>query len=639
MPDIPRGTTVIDLREGAKRISGAWNALLGRRFGPGLPLSPTTGQEEQTQGPRQYQYPVGVNTNFIPRRDGTAGTLTPFEQLRNLAALYDVAAMCIATRIEEMQGLEWAVVPKDKKRQEELQDECDAATDFMQQPDKLNKFDAWLGMLLYDLFSIDAPSIYKRLDRAGRLHALEIIDGSTIKPLLDERGRAVAYQQILYGSPASQYRREGTDAPDEELPIYAPHELIYRPRWTRTFTPYGFPPTEWIILRVNTALRKQAFDLAYFTDGNIPDMIATPPGDAKNGGNLSPEQVEQFEEWFNAMLEGNDAARRKVRFLPWNMNMKELRPFNYETILDEWMLRVTCAAYSVPPQELGFTNDVNKGTAELQEAVNQRKGLKPLANWLKKNFFNDFIQQDLAAAWGPGRPDQALSLPGQPTRPPTNPFKLVEWGWQFGDDDDKQTQAATDQIYHAIGAVSANEIRVMRFGDILDGDGPGALGITTTTPAPEEPTPHQVRDATPEPADAPPAEDAVQPAPPVAARPPEVDSRLALNGAQVQAALDIMTQVQAGQLGYEAARNALQIFFNLSPEQAERLLAAGADGLTVTEKLAKASTANGLGDDDPLIAVKGEQAEALKGKLLEYFGGLQQRIESDPPRSGGDNAT
>lgn len=468
MPTIPRGTKVIDLREAATRIKGAWDALAGRRFGPGTPLTPSTGQEEQTRGPRQYQYPVQVNTNLTPRREDPRANLTPFEQLRNLAALYDVAAMCIGARIEEIQGLPWAVVARDKKRQTELEDECNAAADFFKKPDRLNGFSAWIGMLLYELFTIDAPTIYKRPDRAGRLYGLEIVDGSTIKPLLDDRGRTLAYQQILYGNPASQYRRDGADAPDEELPIFAPHELIYRPRWTRAFTPYGFPPTEWIIIRVNTALRKQSFDLAYFTDGNIPDMIAFPPEEK-----LSPVQVEQFEEWFNAVLEGSDTARRKIRFLPWAANLKELRPFSYETVLDEWMLRVTCAAYATPPQELGFTNDVNKGTAEMQEAVNERRGLKPLAKWLKTEFFDGFIQGDIAGSYAGYRQGTAVSYPGRPTRPPTNPFKLLEWRWLFGDSDDQLTVAQSDQIYHQIGAVSSDEVRVLRFGDELDGPAPG----------------------------------------------------------------------------------------------------------------------------------------------------------------------
>lgn len=468
MPTIPPGTKVIDLREAAQRVRNAWASLQGRRFGPGTPLQPSTSAEEQTGGPRRFQYPVGVNTVISPRREQPG--LTPFEQLRHLASLYDVAAMCIAVRIEELQGMPWALVAKDKKQQRALQGEADAVAEFFAQPDKLNDFSAWIGMLLYDLFSIDALTLYKRPDRSGRLYGLEVVDGSTIKPLLDERGRTLAYQQILHGAPASQYRRPEADSPDEQMPVFAPHELVYRPRWTRSFTPYGFPPSEWIILRVNTALRKQSFDLAYFTDGNIPDMIGSPPDDRT----LNPEQVSEFETWFNAVLEGDDAARRKVRFVPWNMNLKELRPFSYETKLDEWMLKVTCSAFGVPPQELGFTNDVNRATAEMQEAVNNRRGLKPLAGWLKQ-MFDRFTQVDLAESWQPQPGNTSISLPGQPTRRPTNPFKQLEWQWQFGDDEDELTQARTDEIYTNIGVVSPDEVRALRFGDTLDGAAPGSL--------------------------------------------------------------------------------------------------------------------------------------------------------------------
>jgi len=463
MPTIPPGTAVIDMREAAQRVRNAWASLQGRRFGPGTPLQPSPNTEEQTEGPRQFQYPVGINTVITPRRE-QPGLLTPFEQLRHLASLYDVAAMCIAVRIEELQGMPWSAVARNKKLQNSLQGEADAVAAFFAHPDKLNDFSAWIGMILYELFSIDALTLYKHPDRAGRLHSLEVVDGSTIKPLLDERGRTVEYQQILHGAPASQYHRPEADAPDEKLPTFAPHELVYRPRWTRSFTPYGFPPTEWVILRINTALRKQSFDLAYFTDGNIPDMIGSPPDDRT----LNPQQVSEFETWFNAVLEGDDAARRKVRFVPWNMNLKELRPFSYETALDEWMLKITCSAFGVPPQELGFTNDVNKATAELQEAVNDRRGLRPLTMWLKQ-MLDRFIQSDLAESW---QPRQIISLPGQATRPAQNPFKLLEWQWQFGDDEDRLTQAQTDQIYLSAGVVSPNEIRAMRFGDTLDGAAP-----------------------------------------------------------------------------------------------------------------------------------------------------------------------
>ena len=95
-------------------------------------------------------------------------TLAPFAQFRNLARLYPPAAICIRTRIEEFQGLGWAVVAKDKRRQAALQPVCDALQAFWAMPDRQNEFASWLAMALRDVFEIDALALYPRRDRAGR---------------------------------------------------------------------------------------------------------------------------------------------------------------------------------------------------------------------------------------------------------------------------------------------------------------------------------------------------------------------------------------------------------------------------------------------------------------------------------------
>jgi len=464
MPDV-KNVQTRDLSTWAGRIGAAWNLLLGRDFGPGVPLRPRTDvdSKEQTEGPRQWQYPFGINMQFLPRRESIQ--LTPFEQLRNLATLYDVAAMCIAVRIEELQGMNWSVVTKDKKQQAARQRECDEVFAWWSKPDKVNTFDAWLGMALYEMFSIDALTLYRRPNQAGGLYGLDVVDGSTIKPLLDDRGRTMAYQQILYGYPFSEYHRPDVT---EDWPVFGRHELIYQPRWPRTFTPYGFPPTEWIIIRVNQAIRKQAFDLAYFTDGNIPDMIATMPNDA-TGPRYDPKQVADFEEWFNAVMAGNDAERRKVRFIPWAANFTPLKEFVYQTELDYWMLRITCAAYGTVPSELGFTDTVNKASSEMQEAVNERRGLRPLTNWLKRVIFDPVIQQDLE----PVRLNVAVSRPGFPTATAVSPLASLEMQWNFGEQDDRLSTAQVDAIYLDRGVVSEDDVRTLRFGDQLDGAAPG----------------------------------------------------------------------------------------------------------------------------------------------------------------------
>lgn len=444
---------------------GSTTTLGERDFGPLQPLQPRYGPDspEVKGGPRQFQYPVGSNIIVFPRQDYP--DLTPFDQLRNLATSYDVSSMCIGVRIEQVQGMGWSIVAKDKRKQRDYAEACEEATKFFRKPDGVNPFETWVGMAIREHLVTDALSVYPQKSRGGRLLGLQIIDGTSLKPLIDDRGITRAYQQVLYGYPFSQYNRS-TVPEDERLPIFAPYELMYLPRFPSVYSPYGSPPTEWIIIRVNQALRKQLSDLAYWTEGNIPEMIASLGSDNVT---LDAEKVEEFESYFNDLLAGNIAARRRIKFIPWQAQLQELRPFSHDPTLDEWMLRVTCAAYSVPPQELGFTDDVNRATAELQEAVNERRGLKPLVTWLKTAILDEAIQN-----WFEVKPrnGKAISLPGTPTRPVVSPFSQIEWSWSFGDKVDMQVQANTDQTYISAGVLDKNEVRAMRFGGVVEGDAP-----------------------------------------------------------------------------------------------------------------------------------------------------------------------
>jgi len=461
MPNPPPGVQAIDLSYTVARLADRFlgTKLQSRAFGPGIPLTPTVPTIDQLQ-PRQFQYPVSWNTQLSPRRE--YGGLTPFEQLRSLAAMFDVAALCIATRIEELQGLPFQIVARNKKQQAAEQGTCDSLMTWWDKPDRVQDFSAWLGMLLYELFSIDALTLFPKMDRGGGLWGLEVIDGSSIKPLLDARGQTAAYQQILYGTPWSNYERSAPDADDDDFASFSPEELIYRPRWTRSFTPYGFPPTEWIIIRVNTALRKQTFDLGHFTDSNIPAAILSPPD-----GLMQPEQVAAFEQWWNAKLQGDELARQRIVFLPWKGTLTPMNQLSeggrYESSLDEWMLKITCAAFGVPPSEIGFTDDVNKATSSGQENITYRRGLGPLTTWLKRTVFDPAIQSP-----------QYLNQP------------QLEWRWDFGESEDRKVDAETDKVYFDAGAVSSDELRRLRYPD-LDGPAPGVMAAPPAFGAPSPP--------------------------------------------------------------------------------------------------------------------------------------------------------
>src|SRR5574337_287504 len=76
-------------------------------FAPGTPPPPTALNGSQ-RAPRQWAYPVGFNLSQRPRATET----TTFEQLRNLAALYDGIQICERVYFDLIGRLELRVLPR-----------------------------------------------------------------------------------------------------------------------------------------------------------------------------------------------------------------------------------------------------------------------------------------------------------------------------------------------------------------------------------------------------------------------------------------------------------------------------------------------------------------------------------------------
>ena len=157
------------------------------------------------------------------------------------------------------------------------------SSNFFQRPDGVTRWKTWLRALLEDMFVIDAATLYCQRTRSGQLCALQQLDGATIKRVIDDWGRTPlpyagadgatvyppAYQQVLKGLPAVNY---------------SARDIIYRPRNVRAHRVYGYSPVQQVLMTVNIALRRQLWQLDYFSEGSIPDaLIGVPAGWASIG--------------------------------------------------------------------------------------------------------------------------------------------------------------------------------------------------------------------------------------------------------------------------------------------------------------------------------------------------------------------
>ncbi|MEI7443272.1 MAG: phage portal protein [Burkholderiales bacterium] len=362
-----------------RAVAGMRYAITGRGdpnmgwFGPGQPREAAAPPEVAG---RQFDFAVGWNTRQTPRVDEEG---TSFADLRALADNYDLLRTVIETRKDQLAALAWTIQPKKDGGTGASDAQCKALQAFFRKPDREHTWAGWLRMIVEDLLVIDAPTIYPRLTLGGQLYALEPVDGATIKRLLDQRGRTPmppdpAYQQVLKGLPAVDYTRD---------------ELIYAPRNPRTSRVYGFSPVEQIIVTVNIALRRQVHTLEYYTSGSVPDALASVPKE------WNPQQIKDFQEYWDLLIAGDAAMRRKLRFIPDGVKFIETKQPPLKDMFDEWLARVTCFAFSIEPT--AFVAQVNRATAETSRQQARAEGLEPLKQWVK-TLLDDVLETRLDAA-------------------------------------------------------------------------------------------------------------------------------------------------------------------------------------------------------------------------------------------------
>jgi hypothetical protein len=356
-------------------------------------------------------YLPGVNLFIAQQRD----TGITFEDLRALADHWDLLRVVMESRKDEVCKLKWTIRPVDPKKKVS-QERIDAVQNFLQRPDRRHWWQQWLRMLLEDLFVLDAPCVYVRKTRGGGVYSLDVMDGATIKLLVDYSGRTPtppvpAYQQILKGLPG---------------PFYTTEELYYAPRNLRSNRFYGLSPVEQIIMTINIGLRREVSQLEWFTAGNMPEtLVPVPPS-------WTPQTISDFQAVWDALMEGNLKERRKAKFIPGGggtpQSIKEA-PLKDE--FDEWLARVVCFAFGVSPQP--FIKMLNRATAESAEDKAKSEGLEPVMEWIT-DFMTELVQGPL------GAPDLCFDFAEEK-------------------DADPLTQAQTSEIYLKLGALTVDEVR------------------------------------------------------------------------------------------------------------------------------------------------------------------------------------
>ena len=400
-------------------LAGAFQPAWGV-YSPGSPLVPVADEPV-----RAWDFPLAINTVIQPRASEPFG----FAQLRAFANV-ELVRLAIETRKDQIERLDWRIKPRagvDAPGDARIT----AMEAFWRRPDGVTPFATWLRLALEDLLTLDAPAIERRRNRGGDLIGLDVIPGDTIHPLVDDTGRrprgpdAVAFQQVIKGTAWANL----TNA-----------DLIYAPRNPRPNHNYGFSPVEQIIVTIHTAIRRQAAQLAYFTEGNTPAGLLTGP----EGWN--PDQIRDMQLWLDARLSGSTADQAKLLWAPGGTRYQAFKDAPIKDEFDEWLARIVAYAFSLPPTP--FVRQMNRSTSQSDQDRSTQEGAEPLKRWAKR-LIDGVIQDDQ------GCPD-------------------LEFAWNDAAEVDPAKQASIDDLCLRNGSATIDEVRNRRGQPPLPG-GEGAI--------------------------------------------------------------------------------------------------------------------------------------------------------------------
>jgi hypothetical protein len=419
-PNLPAGSVVMteqDMKNSNQRNTyGAQTPLTrdprmaGVPFGPGSPIFPGAINPLRDDGrsdPRRYEYQVAQNINI-----GTEQKLVPFKTLRGAAEQIDIVRRCVEVLKAKISALDWditiaedasekiiAEIGGDHTRamsqaRSKFSDEIYRLRTFWENPDKANglTFIDWMMMSLEEILVLDAWAIWPQKTVGGDLYGFQILDGSTIKPLLDDRGMRPmaplpAFQQILYGFPRSEFQANLDDvSADGE---FSSDDLSYFIRNRRANSVYGSSPVERCLPLADLYLRRQQWLRAEYTDGVTPEMMLTSDADFGN----DPLVMKQYENIINDNLAGQTEQRKRALILPAGLKPEFYEGYGekFKAALDEYLITSITGHFGVLPTEIGFSAKGGLGASGHQEGeaeAGQSIGVAPLVQWIGKMLTN-----------------------------------------------------------------------------------------------------------------------------------------------------------------------------------------------------------------------------------------------------------
>jgi hypothetical protein len=347
------------------------------RFSPYQPVAPFG--PPSIVDAREWDYPTGYNLEIVNRH------IVLGEMLRGIVRGSGIIANELSARVDELVSLPWKFVLKTPAKgvKSEEDPRIKELNAFFKMPDRKIPYPQWMEMIFRERYTIDAATVYIWKNRAGtKPYALEVIDGNTIVPKIDDRGRipdwpSLAYVQIIKSVPMDNFTER---------------EIVYMPRHRWAQNPiWGYSEVEQILMEATQQVRKTMYMLNFWNEGTCPDVMVCCPE------NWTAEQIALWQGTFDALMSGNLKLKSKMRFIPGGGKPFEMKGSAGDLLkseYDEWMARIVCRAFRTDPKPY-IKDPQPKANAEEFSQQMRAQGLNGEMLW-----WSAFMERLVYLGWG-----------------------------------------------------------------------------------------------------------------------------------------------------------------------------------------------------------------------------------------------
>jgi len=325
----------------------------------------------------------------------------PFRQQKQLYQRNPWVKRCIDHISSAAAGLNWHIIPKEKYREEmetdqHMQTAKVLAEELFNRPNTFKQsFSDLIKMIVRDVKIMDAAAIEKGRDSFGRLITLKVIDASTLKIDIDERGQIIKYVQEFRGNQLHGMYTIPNELANARDPHgsrgidFDPTEVIYLRLNPRSEGPYGSSPIASLVEAIYA-------DLA--TDINLYHFLNTGgvnTGYMSVGPNIDNDQIERIKIKFRRSLSPGMRYEFPIISSEDEVKWESMQVTNVEAQMAELqgeLRNKILAVLSIPPNELGLSGNT-RGQVYSQQDVFWGNAIIPMMKSIAEKFTNEILAE------------------------------------------------------------------------------------------------------------------------------------------------------------------------------------------------------------------------------------------------------